>query len=326
MMESDPTQRIFPHADQRGLQSPPAATETLRRISWRNAIIIGGFHLVALLAFLPWFFSWTGLILAYFGRFIFGTLGINLCYHRLLTHRGFTCPKWLEHTFAILGICCVQDTPARWVSIHRRHHQQADEQGDPHSPLVSFFWAHVGWALVENPEIPRSVIFDSYVKDIVRDPFYMMVERNHVWIGLGSWAFFFLGGFIVELYLAGTIAEAVQFGFSLLLWGVIVRTVVVWHITWSVNSVAHLWGYRNFATDDHSRNNFCLGIISAGEGWHNNHHADPRAAKHGHHWWEMDDTYIIIRFLGMLGLARNIIMPNAAPTAAGTNEQSATRA
>jgi stearoyl-CoA desaturase (delta-9 desaturase) len=135
---------------------------------------------------------------------------------------------------------------------------------------------------------------------------------------------FFLGGFIVELYLAGTV-EAVQFGFSLLLWGAIVRTVVVWHITWSVNSVAHLWGYRNFATDDRSRNNFCLGIIASGEGWHNNHHADPRAAKHGHHWWEIDDTYIIIRFLVMLGLARNVIMPNAASTAAGANDL-ATRA
>jgi fatty-acid desaturase len=241
---------------------------------------------------------------------VFGVLGINLCYHRLLTHRGFVCPKWLEHTFAILGVCCLQDTPARWAAIHRRHHQHADEQQDPHSPLVNFFWGHMGWMLVENAETSRLGTYERYAKDILRDPFYKMIERNFAWIILASWAVFFLGGFVAELLRGGRMMDAVQFGASVLIWGVFVRTVTVWHITWSVNSVTHIWGYRNYATDEDSRNNVLIAIITSGEGWHNNHHADSRAAKHGHRWWEIDLVYLIIRGLAMVGLARNVVMPS----------------
>jgi len=90
---------------------------------WPATILLVTYHLVACLAFLPWFFSWTGVILAILGDYVFGVLGINLGYHRLLTHRGFRCPKWLEYTLAVLGFCCLEDTPARWVAVHRRHHQ-----------------------------------------------------------------------------------------------------------------------------------------------------------------------------------------------------------
>src|SRR6201993_4731686 len=132
---SDPTTRRLPL---------PTAVDR-RRIVWPYAITVGLYHLVALLALLPRCFSWTGVVLAFAGVYVFGTLGINLCYHRLLTHRGLGCPKWLEHALSVLGACCVQDTPARWVAIHRRHHHHADEQPDPHSPLVNFFWSHLGW-------------------------------------------------------------------------------------------------------------------------------------------------------------------------------------
>src|SRR3954454_10404446 len=97
------------------------------RVSWAYTPVVVGYHLVALLAFMPWFFSWTGVILFILGDYVFGVLGINLCYHRLLTHRGFKTPKWFEYVLATLAICCVQDTPARWVAVHRRHHQHADE-------------------------------------------------------------------------------------------------------------------------------------------------------------------------------------------------------
>jgi fatty-acid desaturase len=108
---------------------------------------------------------------------------------------------------------------------------------------------------------------------------------------------------------AGT-AQGLQFGASLLLWGVVIRTIAVWHITWSVNSVTHLWGYRNYETGENSRNNALIGIIAVGEGWHNNHHADQRSAKHGHLWWEIDGSYLVIRLLAALGLASNIVLPN----------------
>jgi fatty-acid desaturase len=282
------------------------------RVVWLYASGIVVCHLVALLAFIPWFYSKTGVVLAILGLYVFGTLGINLCYHRLLTHRGLVCPKWLEHFFAILGVCCLQDTPARWVAIHRQHHQHADQQPDPHSPWVNFFWGHVGWVLIENDDLARRSAFERYAKDILRDNFYKRLERNGLWITVvvTSWALFFVAGAVVELLMGGSTINAVQFGASLLIWGVFVRTVLVWHITWSVNSVAHLWGYRNYETDEDSRNNVFVGLIGAGEGWHNNHHAHPRSARHGHRRWELDLTWAIIRLLMALGLAKKVIIPS----------------
>jgi fatty-acid desaturase len=297
---------------------PPAATRLplpeavdRRRIVWSYAITVGIYHLLALLALLPWFFSWTGVILLVLGLYVFGTLGINLCYHRLLTHRGLVCPKWLEHAFAILAVCCMQDTPARWVAVHRRHHELSDRQDDPHSPLVAFLWGHVGWMLVENRDLARLGIYDRYAKDILRDPFYRKMERTPLYptILLGSWAAFFLAGYIAALLSGATAADAARFGASLLIWGVFARTVIVWHITWSVNSLAHLWGYRSYETEEQSRNNWFVALISNGEGWHNNHHADSRSARHGHRWWELDVVYITICALETIGLARDVRRP-----------------
>lgn len=281
------------------------------RLARIDAMGIAAIHLIALLAFVPWFFSWTGTVLALLGLYVFGTLGISLCFHRMLTHRSFVCPRWLEHSFAILGLCCVQDTPARWVGIHRRHHEHADEQADPHSPLASFLWAHIGWMLFRNRELTRIMLVSRYAKDVMRDPFYAGLEQNFRWVRvvLISWLCFFGSALLVELIAGGSALDAIQFGFSVLIWGVFVRTVLVWHITWSVNSVTHTWGYRNYDTDECSRNNLIIGFLSNGEGWHNNHHAAPRSARFGHRWWELDVTWLTIRLLSALGLARNIVTP-----------------
>lgn len=270
------------------------------------------FHLLALLAFVPWFFSWTGVILCAVSGFLLGLLGINLCFHRLLTHRGFKCPKWLEHTLAVLGVCCVQDTPMRWVAIHRQHHHYADTQPDPHTPLVNFLWSHVGWLLFKNSDHDRLRIFDRYGKDLIRDPFYVSLERNYNYykIVVGSWLIVFAFGAAAKMLMSETLSDSLQFGLSLLVWGVFLRTVLVWHQTWAVNSISHLWGYCNYQTDEGSRNNVFVGFLSNGEGWHNNHHAYPSAAKHGHRWWERDVTYLTIRVLASVGLASKIILPN----------------
>jgi stearoyl-CoA desaturase (delta-9 desaturase) len=288
----------------------PPTTLARGRVDWPYAISFALYHVVALLAFWPWLFSWTGLCLALAGTYVFGTLGINLCYHRLLTHRSFDCPKWLERCLAILGVCCLQDTPARWVGVHRLHHQFSDESPDPHSPLVTFLWGHVGWLLVPNHELSRMQLYERYAKDLLRERFYMNLERRFlwVWINLAQWAVFYLGGLLIGL--ASTSAnwsESIQFGLSVLVWGVFVRTVVVWHITWSINSVTHMWGYRNYDTDENSKNNVLIGLISNGEGWHNNHHAQPRAAAHGHKWWEFDVTYLTIQALKSVGLASKVV-------------------
>jgi stearoyl-CoA desaturase (delta-9 desaturase) len=282
------------------------------RIAWNftNGIIF--YHLVALLALLPWLFSWTGVILSVVSLYVFGVLGINIGFHRLLTHKGFACPKWLERTFVVLGVCCLQGSPIRWVALHRRHHQFADEENDPHTPMTSFFWGHMGWVMIKMEGPEQTELYERYVKDLTRDPFYAWIDSHWWWCKLVfvTWGVFFLGGVIAGLLLGGTIMEAIQFGLSLLVWGVFVRTVVHWHATWAVNSVTHLWGYRNYDTPDNSRNSFILGVLANGEGWHNNHHADPRSARHGHKPWEVDVAWLTIRLLMWLGLATNVALPS----------------
>jgi fatty-acid desaturase len=281
------------------------------RILWSYAGTLTVWHLVAMLAIVPWFFSWTGVVLAIGGFYVFGGLGITLCYHRLLTHRGLTCPKWLEYSLAVLGMCSMQDTPARWVAVHRFHHEYADQREDPHSPLVNFFWGHIGWMMVENRDLVRLGIYHRYSKDILRDPFYRRLERTYLYptIVIASWAVYVLAGFAAGMLSGAGVAEAVRFGASLLIWGVFVRAILVWHITWLVNSATHRWGYRTYDTNDDSRNNWLVAILTGGEGWHNNHHADPRSARHGHRKWEIDTIFGLIRVLEAVGLARHVVRP-----------------
>ena len=180
--------------------SLPIAT-TGRRINWRYAATVGSHHVLALLAFNSWFFSRIGVVLAVIGVYVFGAAGINLCYHRLLSHRSFSCPLWLEHSFAIIAVCCVEDTPARWVATHRLHHHRADDQADPHSPLVSLFWSYIGWLFIENTDLKRGIAYDRYARDIIRDKFYRWIERFVVWITLAQSLVYFAAGFLIGLLL-----------------------------------------------------------------------------------------------------------------------------
>jgi sn-1 stearoyl-lipid 9-desaturase len=274
-------------------------------------------HLLASLALLPWFFSWTGVAVAAIGLFVFGVLGINIGFHRLLTHRSFSCPLWLEHLFAVFGTLSLQFSPAYWVAVHRRHHHHPDDELDPHSPLHSFLWAHFGWLLVRPADMKPSIMIDRYSRDLMRDPLYVALERRKNWIKLtlASWLAFFIAGFAAALFSGESHSDALKFGASLFVWGGPLRTVFVWHTTWSVNSVTHLWGYRNYATGDDSRNNLIVGLLAAGEGWHNNHHADPASARHGHRWWEFDFTWQTIRLLMLVGLATEAALPSPALSA-----------
>ncbi len=272
---------------------------------------IVGFHLLALVACVPWLFSWSGLAWAVAGLYLFGTLGINIGYHRLLTHRGFSCPRWLEHGLTVLGACCWQGSPMNWVAVHRMHHQHSDVPGDPHSPRASFFWSHMGWFLIYDPAIYNLATYDRYARDLFQDRFNKWLERPRVWrtIHAIQWMAFFVSGALAGALWTGSLLGAVRLGLSWLVWGVFVRTVAVWHITWSVNSVTHLWGYRSFETHDGSRNNWLVGLVSNGEGWHNNHHAEPRCAAHGRRWWELDISYGTIRALELVGLASDVVRP-----------------
>lgn len=286
--------------------SHPASVDH-SRINWSYILIVLAFHLLLPLAFFSYFFSWTGVILVPLGNYIFCSLGIGAGYHRLLTHRSFKCSKGLEHALALLGVCCLQESPARWVMTHRIHHQHSDEQPDPHSPAVHWFWGHVGWLFVENRELSQASTYDRYARDVLRDPFYMRLERGGwLWVYAAHAVLFYVAGFVIGWLSTGQVADGVQFGLSLLLWAVVIRTIFTWHVTWAVNSAAHLWGYRNYNTGENSRNNWLVALATNGDGWHNNHHADPTSAAHGHRWWELDVTYMTICLLQWIGLVHEI--------------------
>lgn len=279
---------------------------------WVYFLPIATIHLLALLVLVPWLFSWTGVLLYFFGINVVGQLGVPVCYHRQLTHRSFRTPKWLERCFVGIALCNGQETPAKWVAWHRIHHQHTDVQEDPHSPLVNFFWSHVGWLFYENEEASNAGAYHKYARDILEDPFYMFLEKHRTvasWIYLAHAVVFFLVGLAVGWATTGEAWAGVQFGLSVLVWGVFLRTVHVWHITWAVNSLSHMFGYRNYETDEESRNNWFVAFITGGEGWHNNHHHDPTSASVQHRWWEIDLNYYIIKTLEFVGLATDVVEP-----------------
>jgi fatty-acid desaturase len=289
------------------------------RIKYKEAygFLIG--HLIAALALLPWFFSWSGVTLLILGAFFFGVVGINLTYHRLVSHRAFSCPRWFECTLAIIGVCNLQFSPAHWAAVHRRHHHHTDDDYDPHSPLRGFVWAHMGWLVTKTEDMARRSLLERYAKDLMRDPLYSWLDRRNNWlrIGLLLWLGYFVVGF-AALSLSGTgIADSIQFGLSLMVWGAALRTVVTWHSTWLVNSASHMWGYRNYETPDRSRNNLFVSLLVGGE-WHNNHHADPGSARQGHKWWEIDLAWLLICLFARLGLVTKVALPSP-PVWANTN-------
>lgn len=281
------------------------------KLNLTYAITIAVVHLLGFLALWPYLFSWCGVIACILGIHLFGQ-GITIGYHRLLTHRSFKCPKWVERCFAILGICSMQDTPARWVSVHRQHHVHSDEIPDPHSPRVTFFWSHMGWLMFINRQTYSISGLEKFAKDLLRDPFYMRLETNpfaqFVYI-LGQVPVYFALGFGLSFCFSSELPAAVQLGASMVQWGVIMRVIAVWHITWSVNSLSHMFGYTNYKTGEDSRNNWFVAMLTVGEGWHNNHHEDPSAASVQHRWWEIDISYYEIKLLEKLGLASNVIPP-----------------
>jgi stearoyl-CoA desaturase (Delta-9 desaturase) len=238
--------------------------------------------------------------------YLLTAVGITVGFHRLLTHRSFQTPKWLEYTFAVLGSMAVQGPVIAWVADHRKHHAHTDEEGDPHSPhighdgglrgVLSGLWhAHAGWLMSEQGRAD----WKRFAPDLYEDRGMRMIGRNFVPLVLLSLALPAVAGYL----LSGTLAGAA----TGLLWGGLVRVFFVHHVTWSVNSVCHFFGTRRFDTDDKSTNVFWLAVPSLGESWHHNHHAFPRSATHGLRRGEIDPSAAIIVALEKVGLAHNVI-------------------
>jgi stearoyl-CoA desaturase (delta-9 desaturase) len=235
------------------------------------------------------FFTWKALLTAVLLWWISGSLGIGMGYHRLLTHRGYKTPKWVEYCLTVCATLALEGGPIFWVATHRIHHKFSDQDGDPHSPRDGKWWSHMGWILMGKSMHHDTTTLARYVPDLAKDKF-------HVWITKYHYAPMIVLG--LALLAAG--------GPPLLLWGIFLRTVVGLHATWLVNSATHLWGSRRFTTRDTSTNNWVVALLTFGEGWHNNHHAYPTSARHGLKWYEVDVNWYGIRALKLLGLAKQI--------------------
>ncbi|MEX2113323.1 MAG: fatty acid desaturase [Pirellulales bacterium] len=271
-------------------------------VRYTLAIVI--FHLLALLACVPALFSWSAVATCLLGVSCYGTLGLDLGYHRLLAHRSLCVPRWLERLLALVGVCCFQDGPAGWVAAHRLHHQHSDHAGDPHTPRGGFWWSHVGWLLASNPQLRALDALAHYAPDVVAERFYRRLQSapRLLAIYIAHAALYVVAG-----WLWGGLSGAL----GLVVWGVFLRTVLVWHISWSINSLTHVWGYQTYGTGDDSRNNPLVALLSSGEGWHNNHHAEPASASNWHRWWEFDPCYLLIALLELVGLAWNVKRPRS---------------
>lgn len=270
----------------------------LRDLSWPVVIAIGGIHVIALAAFVPAFFSWSGLLLCGLFCWITGGIGITLTYHRLLTHRSFKTPKWFEYVLTAIGCMAWQGGPVEWVGMHRLHHKHSDGENDPHSPQHGFTWSHILWTLHKRIDGLKG---KDAAKDLLRDRGLRLLDR-----------YFWVPQFVLAaaLFGLGYLWGGWVLGVSWVVWAVAVRTVIVFHSTWFVNSASHTWGYQNYEdTGEKSTNLWWVALLTFGEGWHNNHHAHPRSAAHGLRWYEFDMTYWTIRLLGLVGLATDIKRP-----------------
>jgi stearoyl-CoA desaturase (delta-9 desaturase) len=265
-------------------------------LDWPSVIWIGGVHLAALLA--PFYFTWSGLAICLALYWVTGGLGVCLGYHRLLTHGSFQTTKPMRFLFALLGGVSGEGSAIDWVANHRKHHAFSDQDGDPHTPRDGGWWAHMLWIFPQHTREELAAHTKRWAPDLVKDKGVVFLHKTFlVWhILLGS-----------ALLGAGWTFFDRFTGVSWLIWGLAVRMVIVFHITWLVNSASHMWGYRNYETTDDSRNLWWVGLLAFGEGWHNNHHAYQRMAAHGHRWWELDPTYWVIRGLESVGLAWDVV-------------------
>jgi len=257
------------------------------RFNWLTAVVLALFHLGAIAALFV--FSWSGLASAAFLYWVATGLGISLGFHRLHTHRSYKAPLAFEYFLAVCGTLSLEGGPISWVATHRIHHQNSDQPDDPHSPRDGGWWAHAGWLIFGEANHNNTRKMSKYAPDMAKHRFYVWLNNYH-------W---------VPMVVLGVLLLAIG-GVRLMLWGICVRVVFGLHATWLVNSATHMWGSRRFATHDDSRNNWWVALLTFGEGWHNNHHAYPTSARHGLAWYEFDPSWITLRILRFLHIARAV--------------------
>jgi stearoyl-CoA desaturase (Delta-9 desaturase) len=279
----------------------PVANQTLDRFLTGTVTVLPflGLGIAAWQLWNSWL-HWYDLI-AFLAVYIPTGLGITVGFHRLFTHRSFKTGPVVRGVLAALGSAAIEGPIVSWVADHRKHHAFSDEEGDPHSPHVDhgglrgLFHAHVGWLFLHDQRALKT----RYAPDLLADPVVSFVNRTFVlWVLAG-----FVAPFAIGFVLGGTVVG----GLTSLLWGGLIRMFVLHHVTYSINSLCHAFGRRDFETGDESRNLAWLALPSFGESWHNNHHAFPTSSVHGLKWWQIDLSSMVIRALERLGLAWDVV-------------------
>jgi stearoyl-CoA desaturase (delta-9 desaturase) len=278
------------------VETPEIDFNDRSQISTVTATAFGIFHILTVVAL--FYTTWQTVVVALVLHWVCISWGIGMGYHRLHTHRAYTVPKAIDYLFAVCGAMTLQGGPIFWSATHRIHHQRSDKPGDPHTPRDGRWWSHILWTIFGEEMHSNTEVMGKYAPDLMKDRFYRV---------LNSWHW-------VPLVVLGLVLLAVG-GWPWVLWGIFLRVTVGLHCTWLVNSATHLWGKRRFQTSDDSKNNWWVALLTFGEGWHNNHHAYPRSAKHGLVWRELDISWLQIRFLAWLGLARDLHVPTASQIA-----------
>lgn len=258
------------------------------KANWTAIFFVAAIHIGGVAAL--WHFSWAN-FLGFLAFYSIGVIGITVGYHRMLTHKSFQAIKPIERILALMGITAIQNGPVDWIAEHRLHHAVSDTELDPHNIHKGFWHAHMGWMFQRRPLWFKEGMHKTYAPDIAKDPFLNFIDRYsfHLVVLMGAIMLF-----------AG--------GIGFFLWAFCLKQVLLWHVTWFVNSASHLWGYRHFKNEQ-ATNNWWVALLAFGEGWHNTHHAYPTSARHGLRWWELDVSWLIIVSLNKLGLAKKIKLP-----------------
>ena len=247
--------------------------------------------LAALWTHFEWYLVWVALFL-----FVIRMFAITGFYHRYFAHKTFKTSRLMQFIFAFIGSTAAQRGPIWWASHHRRHHLNSDRHNDHHSPHTHhFLWSHMGWFLAK-----KNFLTDrKVVRDLIKFKELVLIDRFD-WLPP---VLLLLSLFVIGEYLSLTSGVS---GLNMVIWGFCVSTILVYHCTFAVNSIAHLWGTQRYNTKEESKNNFFVALFTFGEGWHNNHHHFPGSIRQGFYWWEVDLTYYALRFLSFFGIVYNL--------------------
>jgi stearoyl-CoA desaturase (delta-9 desaturase) len=268
-----------------------------RQIDWVRIVPFILLHLSCLAVFyvgVSWF---AVVVMVVF--YLLRMFAITAFYHRYFSHKAFKTSRPVQFFFALVGVMSTQNGPLWWAAHHRYHHRHADKPGDLHSPRDGFWYSHMGWFLNKQNFATQ----EHLVKDWIRFPELKWLDRHSVLVSVLTGTSFWIVGTALDHFAPSLKTN----GNQLFIWGFMVSTVLLTHVTLTINSFAHRFGFRTYDTQDDSRNNWFLALITLGEGWHNNHHFCPASVRQGFVWWQIDISYYVLRMMAAVGLIWDLV-------------------